>query len=189
MNRRTAIRYLAAASAATFLLPACREVPVMEQWSLDKGLQLNGRHQDHLSAILQNVLPLPEEVRAEIEEQEGRTLVAFLQTMLNDLHPAEEVEQYAQGFEAYKNLMTEKELQLSAENGEAAVAIIEETLESEVPETATPEQLEAREALFSFIEKTVGLARAHLAGSGYYLQTYKEYQLIPPPYNGAVEIG
>ena len=188
MQRRTAIRYLAAAAAGTLLLPACREVPVIEQWNLTEGLQLNSRHQAYLEAILQTMLPLPAGVGDEIEEQEGRTRVQFAQTMLNDLHHAEEVERYARGFEAYKQLLVGEELDLKTVAADAAEALIESTLESEVPAAATPEQLELREALFYFIEKSVGLARAHLAGSGYYLQTYQEYQLIPPPYNGAVKV-
>ena len=197
MNRRTAIRYLAAASAGAVLFPACREVPVLEQYSLADGLRLNATHQDYLETILQSLLPLPESVRTEIEEQEGRSRVSFVQTMLNDLHPAEEVARYTEGFAAFERFLTANELALRAEDAAATVALVEATLE-EAPAPAvadpamTPEQAatqaEAREYMLYFIQKSVELARRHLAGSGYYLQNYLDYQLIPPPFQGAVDV-
>ena len=188
MNRRTAIRYLAAASAGTFLLTSCRDVPVVEQYGRDTGLRLDGDHRAYLHTILDHVLPLPAEIRAEIAEQEGRDRVDFLLTLLNDLHLPEEVEQYAAGFDAYKALMDRSGVRLRAESAPEALALITTTLESEVPAQQPPEQLARRDNLFYFIEKTVDLARRHLTGSGYYLQEYLDYQLIPPPYNGAVDV-
>ena len=160
----------------------------MEQLKTAGRLQLDGDHRTYLTTILNQVLPLPAEVEATIAEQEDRSRTDFVLTMLNDLHSAEEVETYAAGFDAYKTFTEAKALNIEPENAEATVALLTETLASETPADLVPEQLLERERLFFFIEKTVDLARRHLAGSGYYLQEYLDYQLIPPPYNGAVDV-
>ena len=171
MNRREAIRNILLASAGTVFLTNCSEANVVELLA-DGRLQLDRRHRQYLATISETILPI-DGISEKIPEP-----VDFIMTMLNDCYSPEAVQQFAVGFQQYKELMEESRLNIRSSNPEEVLPAVEKVLETTPP----PEEL----ALF--INTTTRLSIRNLMSSEYYLTEYRDYRLVPGEWDGCAEV-
>ena len=152
-------------------ITSCSESNVIEFLSDDR-LLLNNRHKSYLEAICETFLPV-----SGISEKVGRP-VDYILAMLNDCHEPEEVHKFAIGFDQYKLLMTESSLKIRSSDPEEIITVVESTLAAEIP----------REELVFFINKMKSLSIRYFISSEYYMIEYREYQLIPQPFEGCAPV-
>jgi len=171
MDRRDVIKNIALASTATIFLTGCADRNVIEFLSDDK-LLLDQRHKDYLARISEAFLPI-----SDVSEKIGNP-VEFAMSMINDCASPDEVQNFANGFEQYKQLMKESRLKIKKADPDRVVEVVEQVLEVNEP---SPQ-------LVHFINTVKGLSIYNLKSSEYYMTEYVEYGLIPDAYNACIDV-
>lgn len=171
MNRREAIRNILLASAGTVFITSCSEADAIE-FLVNGKLNLNQNHIDYLNSISNTFLPR-EDLVDSLE-----TPAEFIQTMLNEVRAPEDVQKFTIGFDLYKLLMKESRMKIKTTDAKDIIAVVEETLNNK----------EAQEDLLFFINSTKEGAIHHFLNSEDYMTKYKEYKLIPDPFEGCVDV-
>lgn len=171
MDRREAVRNIVLASGATIFFTGCADRNVIE-FLVDGKLELNDKHLEYLGRISESFLPIQG-----ISEKIGDP-VSFIMTMVNDCYPQEQIQQFAIGFEQYKLLMKESRLKIRKADANEVTTVVQTALEAAAPQ----------EDLIHFITAVRNLSIMHLTSSEYYLTEYRDYQMIPEPYESCINI-
>ena len=171
MKRREAIRNILIASAGTVFITGCSEADAIE-FLIDGKLNLNKNHLEYLNSISGAFLPR-EDLTNSLE-----TPAEFIQTMLNEVRPPEDVQKFTIGFDQYKLLMKESRLKIKSSDPKEVIAVIEEALKSTEPQ----------EEMIFFINSTKEEAIHHFLTSEYYLTEHQKYKLIPDPFEGCIDV-
>lgn len=174
MNRREALKNMAMASLATVVLSGCNFASdeKVEDFFVNGKLKLDETHKKNLSRISETFLPLSDR-RVELEDQGN-----FILKMVNDCRSPEERQQFAAGFEQYKEVMNKSNIDIESSNSQEVVRLVQATLEDE----------ESDEDLLFFVGTVKDLSLFNLKNSKYYMTEYLDYSLIPPTYNPCAEI-
>lgn len=171
MDRREAVRNIVLASGATIFFTGCADRNVVE-FLVDGKLKLNEKHLKYLGKISEAFLPIEG-----LSEKIGDP-VSFIMTMVNDCSSQEQVQQFALGFEQYKMLMKESRLKIRKANADEVTTVVQTALEAAAPQ----------EDLILFITTVRNLSIWNLTSSEYYMTEYREYQMIPQPYEPCINI-
>jgi len=169
MDRRSAIRNLTVAAAGTLLWAGCREQYVNVLSLYNSGsLNLDQKHKTYLNQISDTFLPL-RDLADGIERPAD-----FIIRMINKMQAPEQVLKFAQGFEAYKELMKGAQLDINTSDPRVALAIVKELIAENPP----------LDNLLGFVHTVRGYSIWNLKSSEHYMTQYQEYAMVPPPFNG-----
>ncbi len=171
MDRREAVRNIVLASGATIFLTGCADRNVIE-FLADGKLKLNDKHLDYLGRISEAFLPI-EGVSEKIGDP-----VSFIMTMVNDCSSTGQIRQFATGFEQYKMLMKESRLKIKKADASEVTTVVQAALEEAAP----------KEDLIFFIGSVRNLSIRNLTTSEFYMTEYREYQMIPEPYEPCINV-
>lgn len=171
VDRRSAIRNILIASAGAVFLPILSSAKASSFFIKGK-LALNNDYEKYLAEISETFLPI-KEVSNKIRVPE-----IFIQKILNHTYQPKEIEQFANGFDLYIQLMEQSQLQLKSTEAVKVIALLKTTLSS-----AT-----VHEDLAFFINTTRNLSIRSFTSSEYYVSECLKYKLIPPKYNGCKEV-
>lgn len=167
MQRRTAIKNMALASIAAMVMTRCSLGDQKVSDFLNQGkLALDKKHSDYLNQISETFLPLSDK-NLNIEQP-----AKFILTMVNDCKSDEEILDFTTGFEEYKNLMTQAQLQISSEDSAEVLNQVKSVLQEKGSD----------ESLIYFIKTVRDLSIQNLTTSQTYMQNYLDYELIPSTY-------
>lgn len=175
MNRRTAFKRLAIASAAAWILPACVSDPKKVTIALNR-LQVSHDEESLLANIADVMIPQTDTPGALAVRAHHFTLV-----MVDDCMTKEEQEKYLKGMRGFESVLKS----LSGKDFTEASSD-----ERQQMLTAFEAQLEGvDEEVGFFYNRTRGLIIQGYQSSQHFLTEVKPYQLVPGPnYNGCAPV-
>lgn len=175
MNRRTAFKHLAVASAAAWILPSCISDPKKVSIALNR-LQVSHDEETLLANIADVMIPQTDTPGALAVKAHHFTLV-----MVDDCMAKEEQEKYLTGMRSFESVLrslTGKRFSNASSDERLQMLTVFEEQRDAVDE----------EALF-FYNRTRGLIIQGYQSSQHFLTAVKPYQLVPGPnYNGCAPV-
>lgn len=173
MKRRQAIRNIAIATAAVYLLPQCKPEPKTVSTAY-ANLPLDGEQRKLIEQFTEALLP-----KAKTEVKTPETTTDFILTVLNDCHSPEDIQKYLGGL---KELQAHVAKQYKTDFGSLAA-----TQQAEVfTWLANPEGL--TEPLKFFAETTHGLTIEHFTSSEFFLKNVMKWEFAPGQFVGCAAV-
>jgi hypothetical protein len=173
MKRRQAIRHIAIATAAAYLLPACHSEPTAAgpQYA---NIPLQADQRLLLEQFTEVILP-----KANTEIKPPETATDFVLTVLNDCSPPEDIHKYMAGL---TELQSRVEQQYKTDFGALPPAQQAEVFAWLAGTDGLPEPLNF------FYEKTRGLAIEHFTTSEYFLKNVAHWEFAPGRFVGCATV-
>jgi Gluconate 2-dehydrogenase subunit 3 len=173
MKRRQAIRNIAIATAAAYLLPQCKTEPKVTGPAYAK-VPLDGRQRKLIEQLTEALLPKAKTV---VKTPESST--DFILTVLNDCTSPEDIQKYIGGL---KELQAHIAKQYKTDFGSLAAAQQAEVF------TLLSTKEGASEPLLFFYEKTRGLAVEHFTSSEFFMKNVMKWEFAPGYFRGCVAV-
>jgi hypothetical protein len=174
MKRRQAIRNIAIATAAAYLLPGCKGEPVTTDAAASGKLSLNGDQRKLLDQLTEALLP-----RAKTEVKTPETTSDFVLAVLNDCHSPADASKYLGGL---KELQAYVAKQYKTDFGALGAAQQAEVFTW----LGKPEGLS--EPLKFFAETTRSLTIEHFTSSDFFLKNVRGWAFAPGYFKGCVAV-
>jgi hypothetical protein len=174
MKRRQAIRNIAIATAAAYLLPSCKGEPVASDAAATGQLALDADQRKLLDQLTEALLP-----KAKTEVKTPETTSDFILAVLKDCHSPEDASKYLGGL---KELQAHVAKQYKANFGSLAAAQQAEVF------TWLGKPEGQSEPLKFFAETTRGLAIEHFTSAEFYLKNVRNWAFAPGYFKGCVNV-
>jgi Gluconate 2-dehydrogenase subunit 3 len=174
MKRRQAIRNIAIATAAAYLLPGCKGEPVATDAAASGKLSLDAEQRKLLDQLTEALLP-----KAKTEVKTPETTSDFLLAVLNDCHSPEDASKYLGGL---KELQSHVAKQYKTDFGALSAAQQAEVF------TWLSKPEGQSEPLKFFAETTRGLTIEHFTSSEFFLKNVRNWAFAPGYFKGCVAV-
>jgi hypothetical protein len=174
MKRRQAIRNLAIATAAAYLLPACKGEPAAKETAASGKLALDADQRKLLDQLTEALLP-----RAKTEVKTPETTSDFILAVLNDCHSPEDASRYLGGL---RELQAHVAKQYKTDFGALAAAQQAEVFAM----LGKPDG--HGEPLKFFAETTRGLTIEHFTSSEFFLKNVIKWEFVPGRFVGCAAV-
>ncbi|MBK9018289.1 MAG: gluconate 2-dehydrogenase subunit 3 family protein [Saprospiraceae bacterium] len=173
MKRRQAIRNIAIATAAAYLLPQCKNEPAVTG-PVYPNLPLDEKQRKLVEQFAEALLP-----KAKTQVKTPETTADFILTVLNDCHSPEDIQKYVAGL---TELQAHVQQKYKADFGSLGADKHTEIFSYLSSDTGPSEPLKF------FYDKTRGMTIEHFTSSEFFMKNVMKWEFAPGYFRGCVTV-